>query len=185
MTNTEKLNEEISPVIYHGSPVQFDSFDYKRIGTNGTTEGFGFYFTDKKNIAQNYGAEGYVIAAQLHGKALNGNNVTMTKKEYEKLIVHLDETNGYLTNYGEKDFEGYQVVFNRAMETYPQCDSDSELIGNLVNSCGSVELVLSAVYNLLGYGYLIEHETSWGNGQKVYTAFTNDVIEVVELEKIG
>lgn len=175
--------ELVSPIVYHGSPVKFEKFDYRKIGTNGTTEGFGFYFTDQKRIALNYGEQGYILAARLHGKALNGNEVTLTKEEYKKLVVHLDEADDYLSNYGEKDFEGYQVVLNRAMETYSQCEADSELIGGLVNSCGSVELVLSAVYNLFGYGYLVEHETSWGNGQKVYTAFTNDVIELVEVKQ--
>ena len=185
MKNPKTLNERTSPLVYHGSPEEFKEFDYKRIGTNGTTEGFGFYFTDTKRIAYNYGEKGCVMAAYLHGKALHGNEVTMSRDEYKKLVTYLDEENDYLSNYGEKDFEGYQTVFNRAMMDYEQCDSDSELIGSLINANGSAEMVLFAVYQLLGYAYLVEHETSWGNGQKVYTAFANEVIEIVETEKIG
>lgn len=184
MTNTKPATERTSPILYHGSPVKFDKFDYKHIGTNGTTEGFGFYFTDHERIALNYGENGYIMSAYLHGKALHGNKITITEDEYKQLIIFLDEESEYFSNYGDKDFEGYQTVFNRAMADYSQCDSDSELIGSLVNANGSSELVLTAVYQLLGYGYLIEHETGWGNGHTVYTAFVNEVIEIVDVSKI-
>jgi hypothetical protein len=183
MRTNLSINTRTSPLLYHGSPSVFNDFDYRRIGANGTTEGFGFYFTDEKRIAEKYGQKGCIFEVFLHGNALSGNKTTMTKAEYGKLISYLDEQEDYLSNYGEKDYEGYQTVLKRALNDYYQCNSDSELIGSLVNSSGSAELILTAIYQLLGYGYLIDYETIWGDEQNVYVAFTNDVIEIVNANK--
>ena len=39
-------------LVYHGSKELFTEFSYSRIGTNGTTEGQGFYFTDNLQVAK-------------------------------------------------------------------------------------------------------------------------------------
>lgn len=41
-------------VVYHGTNADFDTFDYDKIGTNGTSEGVGFYFTDDLETAEGY-----------------------------------------------------------------------------------------------------------------------------------
>ena len=47
-------------VVYHGSPEDFTRFSLDYLGANGTAEGYGFYFTDQKSIAEGYsqGREG-------------------------------------------------------------------------------------------------------------------------------
>jgi hypothetical protein len=44
-------------VRYHGSPNAFQEFSYEFMGRNGTAEGYGFYFTSDREIAEGY-AEG-------------------------------------------------------------------------------------------------------------------------------
>ena len=54
------LNEDGTPkVFYHGTKSQFDMFSYGKIGeaTGVGILGEGFYFTDKKKLAKDYGSE--------------------------------------------------------------------------------------------------------------------------------
>lgn len=44
--------------VYHGSPADFNVFDFGKVGKNGTAEGYGFYFTDNKELADEYKGTG-------------------------------------------------------------------------------------------------------------------------------
>lgn len=170
--------------VYHGSPNKFEKFDYKRMGTNGTSEGFGFYFTDKKEVAERYANEGYLYEATLKGKELSGNDLTITKEEYIKLVEILDQKGEYLSNFGDKDYEGFSNVLKMAIECdYEHCPDDAQLIGGIINAYGSVEKVLKIVYDVLGYGYIKDQETGWNSGT-VYVALVNEAIEVKAITKI-
>ena len=53
--NSKVVDENGEPlVVYHGSPEKFNVFSYENVGAQGTTEGYGFYFTPDKNIAKGY-----------------------------------------------------------------------------------------------------------------------------------
>lgn len=43
-----KNSKPTMTTVYHGSKAHFEKFDYSKMGLNGTAEGYGFYFTDKK-----------------------------------------------------------------------------------------------------------------------------------------
>lgn len=171
-------------LVYHGSPNNFDRFDYSRIRTNGTSEGVGFYFTDNKSIATGYGQKGYLYTVELKGnKALSDNYKTITENELKKLMIALDDETDYLSNYGDVNFEGYENVLNTALQSeYNNCDTDTEILGSLYNSCGENEIVVTLFYELLGYDY-IKSIPEWGN-QTLYIALTNDIIEVLEIESL-
>lgn len=177
-------------LVYHGSPNKFDKFDYNKIGENGTAEGYGFYFTDKKSIAENYTGNnaGYLYSVELQGKELSGTKLTITEKQFRKIAVHLNVKNDYLSNFGEVAYDGLENVLQLAVETeYNSSDDDAELIGGIINAYGDKEDVLQAVYKLLGYGYVVDDNPSWGqneDGQTVYVALVNDIIKVVNVEKI-
>lgn len=165
-------------IVYHGSPNKFEEFCYKRIGTNGTMEGFGFYFTDKKEVAKRYAGEGYLYEVDLKGKELSGNRLTITESEYVKLIKILDEEDDFLSNYGDKDWEGFDSVLRVAIECdYEDCPDDATLIGGIINAYGSKEEVLKVVYSELGYGYIKDQKTNWNSGT-VYVALDNRAIDI-------
>ena len=42
-------------VVYHGTDADFDVFDFMKAGKNGRAEGYGFYFSDDKEITTRYG----------------------------------------------------------------------------------------------------------------------------------
>jgi hypothetical protein len=53
----QDTNSIKNKVMYHGSPNQFDEFDKNMIGSNSGNKGLlgeGFYFTDKKSLAEDY-----------------------------------------------------------------------------------------------------------------------------------
>lgn len=41
-------------ILYHGTSQDFETFQYKHIGKNGTSKGYGFYFTNDIREAESY-----------------------------------------------------------------------------------------------------------------------------------
>jgi len=171
--------------VFHGSPSKFERFDYKKIGTNGTSEGFGFYFTDSRGIAENYASGGYLYTAILKGKELSGDKLTITEKEYREMALHLNDKGDYLSNFGEIELEGLENVLNYAVELeYNSSADDADLLGGIINAYGNKEDILNYVHDVLGYGYVKDTENGWGNGHTVYVALSNDAIEFKNIEKM-
>ena len=88
--------------LYHGSSNKFNKFDYSKIRTNGTSEGLGFYFTDSKEIASQYGDNGYLYTVKLNAnKSLSDNEKTISKNDYintnkkYSIIMFLDKNNNF------------------------------------------------------------------------------------------
>lgn len=172
--------------VYHGSPNKFDKFDYARIRTNGTSEGIGFYFTDNRKIAAGYGNNGYLYTVRLNGsKVLSDNEMTLTIEEVRKIVIKLHELNDYLSNYGDISFEGYEYLLNMALDSlYNYCDTDTEILGSLYNECGESEAVPALFHELLGYDYIVSNPEWASDKQTVYVALTNDIIDIIEVEKL-
>lgn len=177
-------------IVWHGSPHKFDTFDSKYIRTNGTSEGVGYYFTDNLKIGKGYGQDGYLYHVQLKlNKPLSDNKMTLTEKQAHKIIIAIDNEVGYLDNYGEVDYEGYENVLNTALEhEYRGCDTDTDFMGALYNACGESERVLDLFYTVLGYDHVVAIP-EWGQANKeishkVYIALTNDIIKIKDRIKI-
>ena len=79
----KKLKGRAKMLVYHGSKELFTEFSYSRIGTNGTTEGQGFYFTDNLQVAKSYSEkDGYVYEVDFVGKkSLNSDKIAMKRSE--------------------------------------------------------------------------------------------------------
>ena len=178
------MKGDFKMIVYHGSPNKFEKFDYDRIRTNGTSEGVGFYFTNNKEIATGYARGGYLYTVKIHGeKALSDNKKTLTREEVETLLFILNKRSDFLSNYGEVDYEGYGVVMNRALNNeYDDNDTDSDILGSIYNGDGENPDVLHIVYNELGYDHIVS-EPTWGK-QRLVIALTNDIIEIVDVERI-
>ena len=172
-------------IVFHGSQQLFDTFDYSKIGLNGTSEGKGFYFTDSINIASGYGENGYLYAVEFNGKkSLSSDKKTITRQQLKKYLLALDEKTEYLSNWGDKDYEGLEKVLNKAVcGEYEQSDNDVDIISGISTACGDMETSLSLVYELLGYDSIML-DAEWGNGQRIYIALTNYIINIVNVKEL-
>lgn len=171
--------------VYHGSPARFEKFDYSKIGTNGTSEGKGFYFTDSKRIAEGYGQDGYLYTVNFKGKkSLSSDALTITREELKKFLIELDKETDYLSNWGDVSFDGLEKVLDEAIRgEYDTSDNDVDLISGIANASGSMEASLTILHKLLGFDSIVM-DAEWGNGQKIYIALIHDVIELVEVKEL-
>ncbi len=185
------VNADGTPkVVYHGSTADFNTFSLKYLGTNGTNEGYGFYFTDKKEIAEGYshgteaqrhqGADGKLFEVYLDIKhPLSDTEVTMTKSQFRRFLMEMNkqvdedgEPLDFLSNYGDVAWEGLQNVINSAMEAeYDGSDSDVNMIHSIINGCGSMETVFDVLRKTTGYDGIIVKNAQWGGDQTIYVAF--------------
>lgn len=168
---------------YHGSSKDFQEFSYEFLGTNGTAEGFGFYFTSSEQIARGYANGGVVKKAQLTiNKPLNYTKLTITPSNFAKFLKALDpDGQGYLSNWGESDFEGYRNVLNRAVkEEIKGVTNDVDLISSVIQGSGrNAEAINRILKQTLGYDGIIVENPSWGNGQVIYIVFDNSQIRYI------
>lgn len=81
-------------VVYHGSPAIFTEFSADFMGTHGSSEGQGFYFTDYKPMAEGYRKDGgQLLQGYLNiQKPLSDSEVTLKRTEVRKLLHALDPT---------------------------------------------------------------------------------------------
>ncbi|WP_442637881.1 ADP-ribosyltransferase-containing protein [Rossellomorea marisflavi] len=170
--------------VYHGSPTLFENFDYSKVGTNGTAEGKGMYFTDNKKIAESYANEGYLYKVKFSGrKSLSSDSLTFSEEDFRKLVIELDEETDYLSNWGDTGSEPLNTVVDYAVEgEYENAESDTDLLGSLINSSGDIEAVNRLAYTLLGYDSIVV-DAEWGN-QRLYIALVQDVIDIVSVEAV-
>lgn len=173
----------MNPIVYHGSPNQFDQFDYGTIRANGTLEGVGFYFTDAKAIAEAYAKDGFLYTAEFTGtKSLSPTEVTIPREPFKRFLSALDKTTDYLSNWGEVDYEGYETVLERAVESeYNTSNDDAELIAGVVNASGNAKETLLLCEEILGYDCIIT-DADWGGEQRIYIALTHNAYKLIDVK---
>lgn len=169
-------------VVYHGSPSVFTEFSHKYMSQHGSAEGQGFYFTDKKSMAEGYKKDGgQLLEGYLNiEKPLSDSEVTLKRSEVKKLIETIDPTgDDILVNYDPLGGMGYpsKAWYTRALNaTVDQvmkfCDSDSEILADIANSGAGTKTVVSNIRQLFGYdGYIVKDKYA---GANVYVAFESN-----------
>jgi len=167
---------------YHGSSNDFEEFSYDYLGANGTNEGKGFYFTNKRDIAKGYklGPYGKLFEAYVDvRKPLSPDRLTISRRDLIKFLKALDpDGSGYLSNYGDVSYEGYDTILNEAVNNLLQYDdNDVDLISGIVNGLGgNPERIYPILKETLGYDGIIIHKPNWGEDQIITVAFSNDQI---------
>lgn len=169
-------------VVYHGSKAIFTKFDANKIGLNGKAEGYGFYFTDNKNFAQDYSdVNGQLLQGYLNiKKPLSNTKRTLTRKQIEKLIREIDPTgddllsNYSITNIGDYGTSRHSIWYESALKDalnliLPTTDTDSDVLAELINSGAGAEQVLKIAFENFGYdGYIVKNKYKDTN---VFVAF--------------
>ena len=170
-------------LVYHGSKELFTEFDYSRIGTNGTTEGQGFYFTDNLQVAKSYSEkDGYVYEVEFMGKkSLNSEKISLKSLEIKKVLLALHSEMDILSNWDDVEYYGLNKVLNDAIENIMLCNSDVEIYGSLCNITDDIELISKTFNKVLGYDSIVL-KAYWAN-QYIYIAIIPEIIRIVNVNK--
>ena len=169
-------------VVYHGSGAQFTEFSYNFMSTHGSAEGQGFYFTDKKEMAEGYTSDGgQLLKGYLNiTKPLSDSKVTMKRAEVTKLLKAIDPTgDDVVINYDPSGGMGYpsKAWYSRALSATVDAimngnESDSEILADIANSGAGTEVVVKGARDVLGYdGYIVDGKY---DGATVYVSFTSE-----------
>ena len=178
-------------LVYHGSPNRFTEFSHSYMSTNGSAEGQGFYFTNKKTMAEGYKRDGGQLLSGylLIKKPLSDSEKTLTRAEVKKLIETLDPTgDDVVINYDSKGGLGYpsRSWYARALEDTVNAvmrysDTDSEILAEIANSGAGTKAVVSTIRKLFDYdGYIVEGKYE---GATVYVAFESNQFKLSDNAK--
>lgn len=170
-------------LVYHGSKELFTEFDYSRIGTNGTTEGQGFYFSDNLKVANSYSDKGgYIYECEFVAKkSLNSEKIDLKRSEIKKILISLHSEMDILSNWDDVEYYGLNKVLNMAIENIMLCNSDVEIYGSLCNITDNIELISKTFNKILGYDSIVL-KADWGN-QYIYIAIIPEIIRIVNVTK--
>lgn len=189
------VTPEGKPLIaYHGSPNNFEQFDYKNLGKNGSVHGYGFYFTDDFDIASRYkGDSGKVYETYIRiEQPLSIDQITINKAALKKLIRGIDQNeitavdepgHWFLSNYADVDSYGVNKAVEAAANALLKYnDSDVELISDIIYTSGKeAELVYRIVKSELGYDGIITKSDLDNQGQSsnIYIPFLPEQIKSI------
>ncbi len=171
--------------MFHGSQSKFDSFSLDFVGKNGTTEGYGIYFTDNKTIAENYAHNGWLYSVELNIKdTLKDDVQELTAADIRNIIKLIDsDGSGFLSNYGEVAYTngGYtSLLITAANECLSFCDTDVDIIGSIHNAGVDLKSLLLAVTETTNKNCIIS-SADWvkaENDEKIIIMFHNDDIKI-------
>ena len=181
-------------VVYHGTNAQFDTFSYDKIGTNGTVEGVGFYFTDDADTAAGYKKQsGEVKECYLSiQKPLRHNSHYLSFEDVKNIIQKAAELqseeyeedlkDSFVSNYADT----YSMNFEDAVEEaaymiYAEDKTDTDILGEIAYAANS-EFANRATTLITGYDGVITN--GYGDlgkgGGKFYIPFNPEQIKSVD-----
>lgn len=186
-------------VLYHGTNGNFDTFDISKVGTNGTSEGYGFYLTDDRDTALGYQKEGQgkVIEAYVNmKKPIDVKQGVFNTKDMGNIIKKVvdaetksdpentaDYKDSFLSNFVDTYSMPYeQAVAETARMLVDGNETAVDQVAELSNVSGSKEATLAAVRDVTGYDG-IKSEGFSGEGQgggNIYIAWFPEQIKSVD-----
>lgn len=171
--------------VYHGSPAKFEAFDYAKVGTQGTAEGKGFYFTDSELVARTYGRDGFLYKVEWLGKkSLSSTEMTISRQDFGLFLKKMDEENEYLSNWGDVACSGQETVLEWALEgEYDSSENDVDLISGVSNASGDLELTLRLLHEMFGYDSIIA-SPEWGGTQTIYIALVPKAFKIESVVEV-
>ena len=161
--------------VYHGTPCEFNVFNYNKLGENTSSLGAGFYFTDNETTGNEYSRGNYLKKVYLDiKKPMKYGKTTITKNEYKKFVEAIDKkTNGvYL--------EDYDGIENALME-YEYGGDDIDLINAIHNASGlSWNEIYSLLRETIGYDGIISEKGFLNENETIYVVFNSNQIKNVD-----
>lgn len=170
--------------VYHGTPSMFTVFDINKLGQNTMmfSEGAGFYFTDKKEIAAKYassaGANGNIMQVYLNiTKPMTTEQAEFTDRVRKNIFKALYEYDkNALSNYSDVEYEGVNAALNAAVDIESSCETDIDFIASLIN--GGVtdrQVILDTITKITGYDGVMNRgiATATNRDYMVYVAFNS------------
>lgn len=162
--------------VYHGTPYQFNTFNYDKLGENTSSLGAGFYFTDDIRTANEYKKEvGNLKKVYLDiKKPLKYKETSITKDEYKKFINAInDETNG-------RFIEDYGSIEDALME-YDYGGDDIDLVSAARSASGlGYEKTFEILKNSIGYDGIIAEKGFLNPNETIYVVFNANQIKNID-----
>ncbi len=130
MINLDRINKikhmGFNPdvVWYHGTPHDFEKFDYNTIGIGEDAHGPGFYFTNNPDTANQYttniNSGKSPVVYPVHLKLTKGmnDNTKFSINQIKKIIQSAPELTDHLLNFGDVERQGISKVLNDAASIY-------------------------------------------------------------------
>lgn len=199
--NSKVVDENGAPLaVYHGTGATIGddfSFDYGFVGKNGSAEGYGFYFTSDKSVADGYQKKGGSVVSTylsmqkpmpLKQKPF-GKSVLkkILKRVVENEIVKCpdevaDYKDSFLSNYADT----YSMSFDRALDVASSMVNDGsdtalDQIADIANVSGDKQGVFAAVRDVTGYDGVFSNGYGGrgAEGGKIYVAWFPEQIKSV------
>lgn len=169
-------------ILYHGSTQLFNTFDYDKIGENGTSKGFGFYFSSDKHGAEHYADKYlYTVNADLKN-TLSYEKRTIKKTKTRILLNRLHKQVNILNDFNDVSYYGEWKVMEYALNLLKDNQTDVDLFCELSTICGSIEIVARAFLELFN----MNHWTTFDCAYNMTIVTIPEDIEILEIaEKEG
>lgn len=169
--------------VYHGSDADFNTFEFDFIGTShGLDAGFGFYFSESKADAITYGPILYTCLLNLKTEVSN-EKVTLNAKQVAQILDRLEEfdcgdglTKSYYENF---DYDKEEAI-NSLLDS---CESDTEIIGDIINACGALEAMMT-IMPQLGFTHTTDSKTPELETVKHYIVYDPSIIAIIAKDPI-
>jgi len=171
---------------YHGGPHKLDKWDYEKIGANATMEGYGFYFTSDYNIAKGYANGGFLYQVNLtfNKPFFIGKRILKYDDIVEMLRVFDESGDGFLSNYGDVSYEGYESVLDTSARVLDENNEDDiDVINEIFRSSPyNINEFYTMMRDKFGYDSIVAKDPNWGGNQRIYIAWFNDQISITKVE---
>ena len=178
-------------LMYHGSKSNFNIFEYNRSNKTGSSEGYGFYFTDQLSVAKGYQTDGGNLFTTFLSikNPITPASKPLNKIQLKKLLNALveeelskypdeikDYRDSFLSNFEDTYSVSKDKAINEAVNSIFENDSFVDQIAELIVVSGGETLVLQAVEKALGFdGVYVEN---FLDGEaKVYLAWQPNQIK--------
>ncbi len=110
---------------YHGTNADIEKFSHHYIGKGNDQYGAGFYFSNVSDVASQY-ATGHdtgtpnvlPVHLKMENPIYHSDTTPLKRQHIEQLIKSAPDYHDSLTNYGDVDYEGFNRVLKRAVDSY-------------------------------------------------------------------
>lgn len=181
---SKALDENGEPlVLFHGTKAKFDQFEYNKMSWESrlSQQGPGFYMTDNKKAASQYGKPMNVFTSVKNPLVIDNRSSNITKEQAYQLFSNGDNKwfyESYLPFYTKSEGLSKEELIKKYVDDMSGVRGfDKEVLQNIKRSYNqdkSYDKMMSDVAGILGKDGVIEKVS---DGLSVYVAFTPNQIK--------